>query len=90
MDSVALVAVSAAAISSGERPSASDSSETVGSRPKSPVARLFDGGGALFHAAADLDRAVVAQKAADLSGNFGDGVGGKLRAVGGIKALDRL
>lgn len=51
---------------------------------------LFDGGGALFHAAADLDRAVVAQKAADLSGNFGDGVGRKLRAVGGIKALDRL
>ena len=39
MDSVALVAVSAAAISSGERPSASDSSETVGSRPKSPVRR---------------------------------------------------
>ena len=51
---------------------------------------LFDGGGALFHAAADLDRAVVAQKAADLSGNFGDGVGRKLRAVGGIKALDCL
>ena len=54
------------------------------------LTRFFDGGGPLLDAAADLNRAVVAQEAADLAGDFGDSIGGKLRAVGGVKALDRL
>ena len=43
---------------------------------------------ALFpEAAAHLDGAVIPEKTADLTGNFGDGVGGKLRSICEVKPL---
>ena len=54
------------------------------------LTRFFDGGSALFYAAANFDCAVVAQEAADFPGNLGNSIGGKLRAVSGVKALDCL
>ena len=47
-----------------------------------------DHSGLLFDGAADLDRAVVTEEAADFAGYLRDGVGGKLRAVGFVEALD--
>jgi hypothetical protein len=46
---------------------------------------------ALFpEAAAHLDGAVIPEKTADLTGNFGDGVGGKLRSICEVKSLYSL
>ena len=49
-----------------------------------------DGRGLLLQSPRHLHRAVVAQKAADLPGNFRHRVGGKLGSVRRIKALHRF
>ena len=72
-------------MSSGCRAVASLSSASVGSRPSQPLTRGADEGGAFLQAAADLDGAVVPQKAADLARDLRHGIGGKLRAVAQVE-----
>ena len=92
-DSGVSVAISTWAISSGVRPEASESSLSTGSRPSSCRSRSRNGVKCLSllpHGAPNFYRAVVPEKATNLPGDFGHGVGGEAGAVVKVESLHRL